>query len=358
LAAVCAGAAAVCVRRHAWRSLALTVAIGAITAVAMAISLAGHISSDAFIMAPTEQGQWSLGWYLGVFWSAVSAGVTLLGTLWAVAAVLAAAGCVVTWRSRTKPTAGSTDLALYVAVAVTTAVVGYLGSAWQLTKLPTQVWHYLPLMAVIALGCDVGVSLLAQRFCGGEAIRLAAVALAALLVASSVVAAVPVRMTNIDIGAQQIAAAARAEDLVVVYPWTCGVTFDRYYRGPAPWITVPELAQHKHHLLVPVAEKMKLGDAGFAPELERVEHVLRTGGRVWIVGGLMAPPPGQSAPHLPAAPTGPWGWQSAPYINGWLMQLGALLQAHARALNRIPLPDVGPVNVFEDAPLLMAEGWR
>ena len=94
-------------------------------------------------------------------------------------------------------------------------------------------------------------------------------------------------------------------------------------------------------------------------ELERVERVLRGGGRVWIVGGLLLPPPGQPAPHLPPAPNGPWGWHSGPYINGWLTQLGALLQAHADVTREVPLPPVGPVNVFETAPaLLVAEGWH
>lgn len=375
LAALCAGAAAVCLRRRAWRTLALTGVIGVIAAAAMAISLAGLSSSDAFVMVPIEQGQWSLAWYLGVLRSALAPGVPLLGALWAVAALLAAAGCVVAWWPHPSAAVASADhlgpgdwagqgqgfmdLALYAAVAVTTAVVAYVGCAWLLTKLPTQVWHYLPLMVVIAFGCDVGIGVLAKRLRGGEGVRLAAVVVAAVLVASEVVAAVSVRMTNIDIGARKIEEAARPDDLVAVYPWTCGVTFDRYYHGRAPWITVPELAQHKHHLLVQVAEKMKLGDAGFAPELERVEQVLRNGGRVWIIGGLMAPPPGQPAPHLPPAPTGPSGWQSAPYINGWLIQLGALLHAHAEAIREIALPRVGPVNIFENAPpLLVAEGWH
>ena len=85
---------------------------------------------------------------------------------------------------------------------------------------------------------------------------------------------------------------------------------------------------------------------------------LRAGGRVWIVGGLLVPPAGQPAPHLPPAPHGPWGWQSGPYINGWLMQLGALLQAHAHTIREIALPPTGPVNAFENAPLLVAEGWH
>jgi len=358
LAGMCAGAAAVCLRRRAWRSLALTMAIGGVAAIAVMINVAGMTSSHGFAMAATDTGDFSLGWYLGVFWRALTSGTPLLGFLWVGAAGLAAAGGLVAARSGSRSAAASKDLVLYVVTAVAVSTVVLFAVAWGVVKLPSQVWHYLPLMALIGLASDVGIGMLASRFRRGGVVRLAVVAVAAVLVARDVAATVSVRMTNIDLSARWIEAAGRAEDLIVVYPWFCSVSFDRYYRGPAPWITVPDVVDRRYHPLLEVAEKIKLGDAGFAAELERVEGVLRAGGRVWIVGGLLAPPPGQPAPHLPPAPNGPWGWQSAPYITGWLTQLGALMQAHARTLQKIELPPTGSVNDLENAPLLVAEGWH
>ena len=49
----------------------------------------------------------------------------------------------------------------------------------------------------------------------------------------------------------RVAAAAAAEatprDLVIVYPWYCGVSFSEYYRGAAPWTTLPSMADHTLH---------------------------------------------------------------------------------------------------------------
>jgi hypothetical protein len=41
---------------------------------------------------------------------------------------------------------------------------------------------------------------------------------------------------------------AGPHDLIVVNPWTYGVTFNWYYRGIAPWVTVPRIEDHRIHL--------------------------------------------------------------------------------------------------------------
>ena len=100
---------------------------------------------------------------------------------------------------------------------------------------------------------------------------------------------------------------------------------------------------------------MKQGDAGVATELARVEQTLRAGGRVWLVGAPAAPPPGQPALRLSPAS----GLQAAaPYLTGWELQLGALLQARSSDTWRVALPDAGNVNAWENLPLLLVQGWR
>jgi hypothetical protein len=58
------------------------------------------------------------------------------------------------------------------------------------------------------------------------------------------------------------------------------------------------------------------------------------------------------------APNGPRGWASAPYLESWELQLGALLEGHAREGAKVPLPDLGRVNAWENMPVVMMEGWR
>jgi hypothetical protein len=101
---------------------------------------------------------------------------------------------------------------------------------------------------------------------------------------------------------------------------------------------------------------MKQGDGAIAPELARVERTLRSGGKVWVAGELIAPD--HPLPPLPPAPHGPRGWASTPYVDHWELQLGALVENHARSATKMPLPDVGRVNAWEKAPLTVVEGWR
>jgi hypothetical protein len=269
--------------------------------------------------------------------------------------VLAAVGLALAWRAPRDAAEG--DRARYLALAAVFGVVAYYGFS-KYIGVQTNYWYYLPLLAVLALACDAGVAALAARVPHGELVRGAAVALAALLLARDVAATVRVRLTNLDVVAATVAGAARPADYVVVAPWYTGITFARYYRGAAPWGTLPDFDDHRFHLHAELIARMREGDGGIAPVLARVEGTLRAGGRVWIVGPIMVPPEGVAPPHLPPWPNGPEGTLNAPYVEGWARQLGAMLRAHGADVRQVHLPDVGPVNRWEDQPLEYVEGWR
>jgi hypothetical protein len=329
LLALCAGAAAVCTRRRAWRVLTAVTVIGAVAAVSLLIDLKGF--TYALEVAPIEQGEWSVGWLLSIFQGALAPETPALALLWIVAPMFAALGCVLTWRTPTLPGGDDdTDRALFVAVAATLGFVSYFVYLKFVAKLPTQFWYYLSLMVLIALACDVGIALLARRSRLGRWARPIAAALVAVLAAADVVAILRVRMTNLDVVAAELAREAQPTDLIVVVPWHCGITFQRYYRGSAPWMTLPDFEEHRFHGHLLVKEKMTHGDAAIAAELARLEATLRSGGRVWFVGTPRTPSPGQAAPSLPPAPAGPQGWRAGPYRSGWELQMGALLQNHGR----------------------------
>jgi hypothetical protein len=165
------------------------------------------------------------------------------------------------------------------------------------------------------------------------------------------------RMTNADLVARRLASVAAPDDLVLVSPWYYGVSFDRYYRGPATWMTLPDLPEHGIHrydlLKSRLAAPHPIDDV-----LAAAQRTLSGGHRVWLVGQLRLPPPGQAPPVLPPAPASPAGWHDFPYVESWASQLGAMLRAHAAALARVPVPSPDPVSPLEDMTLAVAAGWR
>jgi hypothetical protein len=352
LVAICAGAAAVAVSDRAWARVGAVAAIGTLAGLSLAIDAAGivHAARDTVI----DQGDYSLAARFAVFRESLAPGLPLLAVLWPVAAVLAGVGWVLARgddRAR----------ALFAATTVVVTIASFAAYLGLVARVSTQYWYYLSPMAVLATAWETGIAALARRYRAvgvGEAAVVAVVA-TVLVVTGDAAAMARVRMTNLDLVARSIEADLKADDLVVVLPWYCGTSFGRYYRGTAPWIAFPDV--HFTESARPhaqVAERMTRGDAGVAPELERIEHALRAGGRVWIVGQPLLPPLGQGPPSLPPAPSGPEGWASGPYLEGWAFRLGALMRAGVRDVWRIPVPDPGPVNVHEDLPLVLLDGWK
>jgi hypothetical protein len=355
LPAVGAAAALVCVWRRNWR---LLLAVAAIGAVAVALLLFVNVGTLAYMTqaGPIEQGDPKpFAWLLRVLGNSVAPGVPSLAVVWAAALPIAALGLALAWWS--PQPAADAERALYAGVILVGAPALMI-LAYKWLRVPTQYWHYLSLIALVAVACDVGIALLARRVRRGEWVRAGALTAAALVAARGVAETVPLRMTNLDLVAQAIAEQGRAGDLAVVFPWYCGITFERYYRGPAGWITLPDFDEHKFHRHLLVAEKMKQGDAAVRPELDRVERTLRQGGRVWIVGVPVAPNADQPLAPLPLAPSGPLGWRAAPYLENWELQLGGLVETHAARGERVPIGAGERVNAWENLPVYRLEGWR
>ncbi len=346
LAAIGAGAAAVCAMRRDWRLLGTVAALGVVAALSLLIDLRDlrYITGTAAV----SSGSWGLAFLLRVFLNALAPGVTALAVAWGLGVLGAIAGVVAGLRGADR------ERAVFVVVTAPLALAGSFAALLQ-AGVPTNYWHYLSLMVVSALAIEMGVALLVRHGARRDWLRVGGVAVAALLAAPAVSRAVPLRMTSLDVVAQKLGDVARPDDLIVVFPWYCGITFERYYRGPAPWITWPEVPEHKVHSHLVIADKMRQGSAAIAPELARVEATLRGGHTVWVVGSLAAPDPSHPVGTLPpAAP----GARSAPYLDDWELQLGRILETRALAGGTVPLGDLGPVNVWENLPLVQARGWR
>lgn len=243
---------------------------------------------------------------------------------------------------------------LFPALAIPAAAAAQYGLFLVLGYSPRP-WYFLPLLAVVASALD---ELLAAPI---RLVRIAvpaAATLVALLLLPAVYKESRVRMTNVDTAVQVLEAQAGARDLILVNPWFVGISFGRYYQGPAPWKTLPDLPDHRMHRYDLLMERMR-SDAPISDVLDAARQTLASGGRVWVAGSFQAPPPGKPAPRLGPAPGGsPWGWQDAPYSISWSLQLGAFLRDHAARSGEVEIPEPGPVSDLERLRLHVFEGWR
>ena len=247
------------------------------------------------------------------------------------------------------------DLRWFLGLALVLGIAAHLLFLYVLGYTP-RAWYDLPLLALVAAAIEPLVASLCVAPLARAARIAAALALAAVLLAANL-PRLRMRMTNADLVARRLAAAASAGDLVLVSPWYLGISFDRYYRGPASFSTVPYLRDHRMHrydlLRRQLAAPHPIDDL-----LASAGRTLRAGHRVWVVGELRLPPPGQAPVVLPPAPATAWGWNDFPYGISWSLQLGALLRDHAASLRIVPVPADDPVSPLETMVLAAAEGWR
>jgi hypothetical protein len=248
------------------------------------------------------------------------------------------------------------DMALFILVAVLITPVLYFAYL-RFVGLRTQPWYYLPVMTVLAVSFDVAAYLMVRESRAGLLARVALAALLTLVMAQDLWRAAQIRWTNVDQVATEIRAAESPGDLVLLNPWYVGLTFNRYYKGNAAWITLPEVKDQQFHAYPELIERMKQTKP-IQSVLDRIGQTLQAGHRVWLVGGLDFLPPGQQPGDLPPAPNSPYGWSEGAYSQLWSRQTAYFIQTHALKLRHVPLPTNGPVWPYEDMQLLVIEGWH
>jgi hypothetical protein len=166
------------------------------------------------------------------------------------------------------------------------------------------------------------------------------------------------RLTNVDLLARRLAAEASPGDFIVVAPWYCGLTFERYYKGSAPWSTLPPLGDHSLHRYDLLSAQLQNRHA-IQPVLERIAATLQAGNTVWVAGHMHifragTPPPAD----LPLAPLPASGWVHGSYERIWLLQVACFLGDHSRQLDRVYTSASGDVNPNEALELVRASGWQ
>ncbi len=324
----------------------------------LSLGLPAALSLLPYLGVIRRANEWNLATQipltLGRIWEVLSRALTDPATwlLWLWLAVLVLACFSAIMKGKMRENRGRS---VYFVGLILFSSVAYF-TFLRLAKFPTEVWYYLPLLAVVAVAADA----LIQRVSRAGWTRLA-LSVAMLLTATALLPglreSVATRMTNLDFIARQVARDAAPGDLILIHPWFCGATFLRYYQGSAPWRTIPPLENDGLQRLDLFKAEMRVEDP-IEPVLAECEDVLRAGGRVWLVGYFIFLDPPQLPAPLPRPGEGPEGWRGAPYMAAYGMQTTYFLQRNAASGGPVEITLTQKVNPFEHLPVSVVTGWR
>jgi hypothetical protein len=350
LLAVCIAGGAVCWRRKDVKNVAAVLAIGLLAA----------LSLIPYLRIIHEAKDWSVlsqsGFSPGLVWQNLSDALapTMSWTkwLWIGLGLLAAfRWAKILGRSEAPKDSSETPVVFFATTALIAGTIIFF-IYLRLAALPTQVWYYLPLVTFAAVCLDAAFANGLPRLQMG---RWLFVCLMVSVPFAKTFEAVQCRQTNMDFIASALREQAGPDDLIVVHPWYYGISFERYFRGKTPWLTIPDLADHRFHRYDLFKIKMQMENP-LPPALDKIASTLQSGHRVWIVGWLAfarTPPP-----DLGPAPNKFSGWLDEPYSQTWGASAGNLLAAHAEQVETIPIPSSNCVSAFENLPVIRIAGWR
>lgn len=217
-------------------------------------------------------------------------------------------------------------------------------------------WYFLPPMALAAACFDFGIPLVClPRLLRATVLGLLmGTALAGVLFASTDLRG---HFTDVDKLAKQIEKTSSPGDFVIVTPWFCGLTFDRYFHGTAQWQTLPPLADHTTHRYDLVLQQMQDTNS-LALILEKISTTLRAGHRVWIVGLADFSRIEKAEPTiLPPPPLKGHGWSDTPYTESWSARTAYFISQHSEHFETSSTSGNQP-NFQENLRLFVASGWR
>jgi hypothetical protein len=279
---------------------------------------------------------YKVGFRFSYGWKQLSeaTGSPLTGFTWVWVALwiglLAAAIFVLLWRRDRLPDRVR-GLVLFAGTSLVLGAAGY-AVFLKLAALPTHQWHYVPLMVFSAVCLDT-IFLAAWSWARPAAMILAALTISATFVVE--LPAVKCRQTNVDLIAAGLSSEVAPNDYVIVYPFYCGVTFERYYKATASWTTLPPLEDYTLQRWDLFMAKMQTKNP-IAPVIERIASTLQSGNRVWFVGNPFA----------------------ERYSSNWGVQVSQFLSAHSRRVAVVVDPSTNCVNPFENLPVFVATGWK
>ncbi len=246
----------------------------------------------------------------------------------------------------------------------------------------TAPWYHLPWMTLLAVTTELSMGLwfrqqprrdslifsletpeqLITKFTIGkpqqEMLLMGLILFSSAAILYEVIPRVCYRLTTIDLIARDLSEVVGPDDLVVVTPWYVGISFGRYYDGPAAWTNLPNVDHIDHHLAYQEQKErvMPLPTAdGIQEELKKIEETLAKGGKVWWVGPLNLLPPGREPLTLAGAPDPKYGWSEAAYLTSWQQTAIARMQSMGVNVDARTLKRPRMVNPCEDPPVFVVE---
>jgi len=342
------------IRRRKWKSVSVVMGLCVLAGLSV-LPYVGPYSSgkewNVLVKTPVDfhllwtRFNWALGsptlimswvWRFFLF-------VAIGGTVWRL------------WKNRADNASPERDLLLFGLVTLMLSLVGYY-IFLKMLSYKTYPWYYLALMSILAAAMDLLVEKMAH-IGWVRVVRLGCLIVAMLLLPFAARPDLILRQTNTDLVAHQLERDAKPADLIVVAPWFYGVSFNWYYHGAAPWVTLPMISEHRTHRYDLVKAKMTSA-APLADLQSLIARTLQSGGRVWVVGDNLAVNLPPLLLKLPPAPSPQFGWDEGRYETNWKLQISSFLQQHAPSAKIIDVSNTGPVMPFEVASLLVVEGWR
>ncbi len=158
--------------------------------------------------------------------------------------------------------------------------------------------YFLPALMLAALALELLVQELKPQ------IRFAAAVFVLLITIVPSWSWMRLGHSNVDIVAKILSDNAGRFDLVVLSPWFLHPSFQRYYTGPAPWVTVPDL---RHE---PMTRYDLFKEAMADPQreiglYEKMQRTLARGGAIWFVSQIQPDRPAESVPPDPPSASAP-----------------------------------------------------
>lgn len=311
LFAAAMGGCTVCLARRDWKTIAGILGAGVLAAVSLLPYYAPIARHRSWVILVEKELTYSE--LLEKWEAALNAAGSDISRVWMALCVLAIGGGLIRWVWQDKRQPGSRDVALFSVVAMVVGSALYLVLLQQMHRI-TESWYFLTWMAFAGLLADVALGSLSGSRSWIRLARWSAAVAIGVYVWPVDWRETHIRHSNVDLIAKYLSEASRPKDLVAVLNWEQGITFQRYYHGQAPWLTVPDIAEHRIHRYDLVKEKME-HPLSIDDTIAIGLRTLDSGGRVWIVGDPSVHPSGSF--KLPPPPLPDTGWHSAQYAIVW-----------------------------------------
>jgi hypothetical protein len=353
LFAICLGGIVVTLSNAMWKRALVLLGIGIITALSLLPYLGVITNSSDWVVLIQSPNTFKSSWEILSGWTLGSASY-LITWIWIILFFVGI--CIAIYHVFRKPTATTSrkerDITLFFATAMVASTVEFF-LFYKIMKVSPVPWYFLYPMAIVALSLD-GIFGRNKKLWGIWRIVLSIFIVG--LTFNSIWHDLHMRQTNVDIIAARLEESVTKDDFILVNPWYVGITFQKYYKGDAPWMTIPpieELRTHRYDLL---KEKMA-SPMPLRPVLVKIDKTLKSGNRLWLVGNFnhsYLPRKGKTPPVLPPAPSSRYGWSSGAYLQSWLMQTEYFIYSHAVQYQHLQLTLDGPVNPYENYSVIVA----